>query len=152
MNWQHADWHEIAYALFWRLAPHGVTITRKDLGCLPADRVLVDNRSATEIRFTWNTLTDAQKLRDTLTASGEPVGVSQLQGRWMKMALVLMWKLAPDGLTLTDLDRSAVPADKTLLIRGYRDDVHCRFVPRTEAAAIAKSAAEHEGKTVVEAL
>jgi hypothetical protein len=150
-------WPEIAVMLMQRLAPgsEGVVLTRKDLAALPQEKMLVDYRdeAGTHIKFSWATINEARSLMPkVLTATGQKAGVSMLEGRYMKLACVMLWKFARDGLTLTPLDREAVPKDKTLLVSGFKDDLELRFVPRTEAARIAAWEAEQEGKNIVEAL
>lgn len=142
MNW---DWPEIAVVLMWKLAPEGVVITRKDLARLPQDLVLVEDRTADEIRFSWETVSMAQKLTEAVSSS-----VSTLEGRWQKIAVVLMWKLAKDGVTLTQWDRDQIPHGKTLLAHGHAQDIEYRFVPRLEAERIAAWEREHEGKSILE--
>jgi hypothetical protein len=144
-------WTEIAVTLMWRLAPNGCVITRKDLAALPVDRVLIEDRTPTEIRFSWSTVEEAQRLRKPLADGGQKAGLSQLQGRWQKMAVVLLWKLAKDGIVLTPLDRSAVPADKQLLAHGHAQDIEYRFLPHAEAAAIARRERDNEGRIILEA-
>lgn len=146
-------WPRIACALMWRLAPQGCKVTRKDLGSLPMDRVLVDDRKASEIRFSWLPTEGMKPRVDAGAATGRPedrVGVSELQGRWMKLATVLLWKLARDGLTLSPRDFEAVPAHLQLLAEGHADCIEYRFLPHAQAAAIARREADNEGKIIVE--
>lgn len=145
------DWPEIAVVLMWKLAPQGVTITRKDLGALPVDRVLIHERLADRMTFRWMRPEDAREHSKRLKAkTGEKASVSQLQGRWQKIAVVLLWKLAKDGVVLGQWDRDTVPADKTLLAHGHAQDIEYRFCDRTEAQRIAKWEKENEGKLVAE--
>lgn len=145
------EWPEIACVLMWKLAPEGVTITRRDLGCLPVDRVLIEERTPTKIHFRWMRPEDARAHAKRLKATtGEKAGVSQLQGRWQKIGVVLLWKLAKDGCVLTGWDRDQVPGDKTLLAHGHEQDIEYRFVPRAEALRIAKWEKDNEGKIVLE--
>lgn len=143
-------WPEIAVTLMWRLAPKGVTITRRDIGRLPQDRVLLEDRRETEIRLTWITLEEAQQRTKPLTAAHEKASVSELQGRWQKIAVVLLWKLAKNGVTLTQADRNCVPADQRLLAHGHEHDIEYRFVPQREAANIEKFERENEGRIITE--
>jgi hypothetical protein len=146
------DWPEISCVLMWVLAPNGVVITRKDLGGLPIDRVLIEDRSPTAIRFSWMTPEQARRLSQRQSRKGEKASVSQLQGRWQKIVVVLLWKLAKDGCVLTQSDRDRVPADKTLLAHGHEHEIEYRFVPRAEAIRIAKWERDNEGKIVMEAV
>lgn len=147
------NWPEIAVTLMWKLAPAGVVIIRKDLASLPQDRVLIDERDATSVRFSWMTPEAARLHAKRLKQhTGEKAGVSQLQGRWQKIAVVLLWKLAKDGVMLGQTDRDAVPAHLTLLAHGHEQDIEYRFVPRSEAQRIARWEKDNEGKTIVEAM
>jgi hypothetical protein len=145
------DWAEIAVVLVQKLSPQGVVVTRKDLGSLPMDRVLIQERLTDRITFRWMRPEDAKahakRLKDK---TGERAGLLQLQGRWQKLACVLLWKLAKDGCVLMAYDRDAVPADKVLLAHGHRDDLEYRFVARAEAARIQKFEKENEGRLVLE--
>ena len=137
----------------WRLAPTGCKVTRKDLGGLPMDRVLVYDLNGGTIAFSWITLPAMQRRVAAGAASGDPddkVGLEQLQGRWMKLASVLLWKLAKDGLTLTQADFEAVPADTQLLAQGTADAILYRFLPHAEAARIAARDRDNTGKLLIE--
>jgi len=98
---------------------------------MPQDRVLIEDRDSQAIRFSWATVTMAQTAHGNSTSS--QAGVSTLEGRWQKIAMVLLWKLAKDGVILTQWDRDQVPHDKTLLAHGHAQDIEYRFVPRIEA-------------------
>lgn len=150
LNW---DWPLIAVVLMWKLAPKGVVITRQDLGRLPQDRVLIEDRGAQDIRFSWITPRAAQRRAEQLKHAGEEKAhVSQLQGRWQKLAVVLLWKLAKDGCVLTTWDRDQVPADQTLLAHGHAQDIEYRFVYRAEAQLIAAWERDNEGKMILESV
>lgn len=147
------DWPEIACVLVQKLAPQGVVITRKDLARLPMDRVFIVDREETVIRFRWLRPEDARNLSKRIKEkTGTKAGVSQLQGRWMKLATVLLWKLAKDGCVIGQLDRAQVPADKVLLAHGHAEDLEYRFVPRAEAARIQAWERENEGKQILEVI
>lgn len=149
------DWHQISVALMWRKCPNGLVITRKDLGELPRERVLVDDRdeAGTEIRFRFVPLKVAEAMRPKiLLATGKKAGVGQLQGRWQKIGVVVLWKLCRDGITLTPKDLEAVPKDRILLMHGHADDLELRFVPRDEAARIQRWERDNEGKQVLEVM
>lgn len=147
------DWPEIAVVLVQKLAPDGVVVTRQDLGALPIDRVLVQERLSDRITFRWMRPEDAKAHAKRLKEkTGEKAGLLQLQGRWQKLACVLLWKLAKDGCVLMRYDRDAVPADKVLLAHGHKEDIEYRFVLRTEAARIQKFERDNEGKLVLEAV
>jgi hypothetical protein len=146
-------WPEITCVLMWRLAPNGVIIRRKDLGALPPERVLIENRSEKSIRFWFATIREAERIREPILEGGRPKAtVSELQGRWQKLAVVLLWKLAKDGIVLTQSDRDRLPGDKTLLAHGHEQDIEYRFVHRREAQRIAQWERDNEGKMVLEAV
>jgi hypothetical protein len=147
LDWK---WPMIACVLVQKLAPAGLVITRKDLRALPQDRVLFDERSAERIEFSFVSLERAELVRNALAARGEKAGVSALEGKWQKIAAVVLWKLAPNGVTVMRADKDALPDDKTLLMHGHADDLELRFVPRTEAQRIARWEADNEGKSILE--
>lgn len=145
------DWPEISCVLMWKLAPNGVVITRRDLARLPMDRVLIEERTDTEINLRWMRPEDARAhSRRLKQQTGEKAGISQLQGRWQKIGVVLLWKLAKDGVVLTQWDRDQVPPEKALLAHGHKEDIEYRFVLRAEAARIAKWEKDNEGKIILE--
>lgn len=147
------DWEKIAIVLFWRLAPNGVVITPADLAGLPMDRVLLEQRTSYQIQFTWVSVAHAEGLRERIPRdTGQKVGVTELQGRWMKTATVLLWKLGRDGITLTPRDLDAVPDDKSLLSHGHADGIEFRFLPHKEADRILKWERDNEGKMIIERL
>lgn len=144
------DWPEIAVVLVQKLAPDGVVVTRRDLGQLPMDRVLIEDRRSDRIIFQWVAIAEAQRMSKPLAEGGRKAGIVQLQGRWQKLAVVLLWKLAKEGCVLMRYDRDAVPADKILLARGHKNDLEYRFVPRGEAKRIQKWERDNEGKIILE--
>lgn len=148
------DWPEITCMLMWKLAPKGCTITRQNLGALPRDRVLVEDRTSEGIDFQWISLEEAQKrsapVAGVASTTVPRASVSQLSGRWQKIAVVLMWKLARDGVRLTLDDKRALPSDQTLLAEGHANDIEYRFVPRADAVRIAVWERDNEGKMVLE--
>lgn len=146
------DWAEISVVMMWRLCPQGLILTRTDMGRLPMDRVMIYDRGPHEIKFRWMRPEDARAHAKRLkSATGERAGIEQLQGRWQKLGVILLWKLTRDeGLTLTRADREAVPSDKKLLTRGFKDGVEFRFIPLAEAARIAKWERDNEGKMILE--
>lgn len=146
------DWPEITVTLMWKLAPAGVVITRKDLGALPMDRVLMEERGPSEIKYSFISMKAAERRWKPKDAHQERATSSQLQGRWQKIAAVLLWKLAKDGVVLTRWDRDQVPGDKVLLAHGHAQDIEYRFCPRAEAQAIAKWERDNEGKIILESV
>lgn len=145
-------WPEICVALMWRLAPTGVVITRGDLRALPMERVLLEDRGETDMRFSWIPLSQAKaRIKPSAPAKfGERATVSELQGRWQKIACVLLWKLARDGITLTPADLAAVPSHLVLLAHGHADDIEYRFLPRDEAKRIQDWERDNEGRIILE--
>ncbi len=144
-------WPEIAVTLMWRLAPKGVVITRRDLGGLPQDRVLLTDRRQHSIIFSWITIAEAHRRTRPMLAIEQKATVSELQGRWEKLGVVLLWKLARDkGVELTQADRAAVPGHLMLLAHGHAEDIEYRFVPREEGERIEKFERENEGRIITE--
>jgi hypothetical protein len=144
------SWVQIACTLMWRFAPMGCVVRRQDLK-LPEDLVLVENREPAYIRLYWATLEEAQKMSTPIIVGTPPkASVSELQGRWQKLACVLMWKFAKDGITLRPKDLDLVPADKTLLAHGHAQDIEYRFTTHAEARRIVAWEAEQEGRIVME--
>jgi hypothetical protein len=146
------DWPEICAILMWKLKPQGLTITRRDLGALPQDRVLIEERLPDRMNFSFVTVKEAMRIRaPILAATGVKASVSQLSGRWMKLGTVLLWKLCKDkGLTLTNYDRDALPADRILLTIGARNEVVFRWTTRADAARIRKFERDNEGVEILE--
>ena len=143
------DWPTIACVLMWKLAPDGVVITRKDLGALPQDRVMLDERLGATLKLSFVTVKQATLIRELL-AKQSSVGVSTLDGRWQKIAVVLLWKLRKGGITLTESDRAQVPHDKTILAHGHRDGVEFRFMPKSEATRLTAWDRDNEQKLIKE--
>jgi hypothetical protein len=147
------DWPAITTILLWKLAPKGVVITKKDLGDLPKDLVMIDYRDpeGTHIRFSWLSIQEAIDLQPKVLAkTGKKAGVSELQGRWEKTAVVILWKLAKDGCILTHQDRERLPVDKMLLASGHAQDIEYRFADRREGEGIARFERDNEGKMILE--
>lgn len=72
--------------------------------------------------------------------------VEGLEGRWEKIAAVLLWKYAKDGVTLSTQDLGALPQDRVLLVTAHGREVEFRFVSIEEAQRIRKWEAENEGR------
>jgi hypothetical protein len=149
------DWPEVCCILMWKFKPMGCTLTRRDLGRLPRDRVLIEKRTSERITYRFGTFAQAQQAaRDEIADSGNKAGLEEAQGRWQKLACVLLWKCAKDGVTvITEWDRGAIPSHLTLLQRGFKEDIELLWVSRAEAARIQQFEEEHEGRPrVVEAV
>lgn len=141
-------WPQIASVLFWKLAPRGVVLTRQDLGALPQDRVLIDARFTDRIRLAFVDLEEAQAMRDGLP----DVALSTLDGRWQKIAVVLLWKLRKGGITLVESDRAQVPHDRTILAHGHAQGIEFRWMPKSEATRLTAWDREHEQRLIHEAV
>lgn len=63
--------------------------------------------------------------------------LDQVQAHWMKIAALLVWKLAPNGVTLTAKEIESFPADRVLLTHGHRDSFEFRLVTEADAARLA---------------
>src|ERR1700687_4067375 len=150
------DWAGVAALLVWQKVPkEGIRFTRAEMATLPVDRVLFFETDEPLIHFRWISPEDAEveAVRVSLkTAGREKLGVSELQGRWQKTAVMLLWLLARDGITLSAQDRDQLPADQVMLTTAHGDTVEFRYVPRAEAERIRAFELEHEGKIVTEAL
>jgi hypothetical protein len=133
-------WPEIAVVLIWKLAPKGFVMYREDMARLPMDRVLLEDRQVDRIALSFIPLRQA-KARSQ--AKKDRATVSELQGRWQKIAVVALWALAKDGVTLTEYDRAAVPSGLQLMASGHALGVEWRFLPRWEAAMHRRRDEEH---------
>lgn len=63
--------------------------------------------------------------------------LQQLDGHWQRLAAVLVWKLAKDGVTLTLDDLAQFPQDMVLLTHGHKDSIEYKLVTREAAERIA---------------
>jgi hypothetical protein len=73
--------------------------------------------------------------------------LQQVQEHWMKICALLVWKLAPNGVTLTEKDIASFPPDHVLLTHGHRDSFEFKLVTNDEAALIAAhDAATNRGR------
>lgn len=149
LNW---PWSTITAVIVWKLAPKGVILTKMDLYALPEDRVLAHDREVDCNRFRWVTLLEKECELNPVPGTKPPASNSFLDGRWQKTAVVLLWKLAKDGLTLTPQDRADVPGHLMLDTRALSepsDAVELRFVPREQAARIIAWEKDNEGRIVL---
>jgi hypothetical protein len=142
------DWSVIAVALIWKLAPKGFVLFREDMARLPLDRVLLEDRQADRITLSFIPLKEAQQ-RAAPERGEKRATVSELQGRWQKIAVVALWSLSKTGITLTEYDRAAVPDGLELMASGHEFGVEWRFLPRWEAQQHRKWDFEHEGGTMI---
>jgi hypothetical protein len=149
-------WPEIAVTMIWKLAPNGFVILMEDMLSLPTDRVLREYRDREKITLQFIGVAQAKRL------SGPELGenratVSELQGRWMKIAVVSAWHFARlkklgkhDAVTLTEYDRAAVPGHLQLMASGHAQGVEWRFLPTREAKAIQDWDFDNEGILIKE--
>lgn len=72
--------------------------------------------------------------------------LTQVQEHWMKIAALLVWKLAPNGVTLTAKEIASFPHDRVLLTYGHRDSFEFKLVSESGAARLAAhDATTHRG-------
>lgn len=145
------DWSQIAVVMIWKLAPKGFVMFREDMARLPMDRVLLEDRRVDRIVLSFITLKDAKK-RSAAERGEHRATVSELQGRWQKIAVVALWSLSKTGVTLTEYDRAAVPDGLQLMAWGHEFGVEWRFLPRWEAKKHRDWDLENEGKMILEYL
>jgi hypothetical protein len=150
------DWPEIAVILHWKLAPLGYVLYPEDLVTLPTDRVLLTDRKPDRITLTFISVESAK--RRAAAERGETrATVSELQGRWEKIAVCMLWHFAQrgklgkrDSITLTEYDRQSVPGHLQLMATGHAQGVEWRFLDRAEAARLAKWDKDNEGAMIQE--
>jgi hypothetical protein len=144
------EWPQIACTLCWRLRPEGFYLVKDDLASLPQNRVMIEERSSEHIRFRFSSINGAIRLRESHAAQGTKASVEELQGHWHKLVVVLVWKFAKDGITITPADWSAVPVDKQLRMDGYHDGIEYRFVPHADAARLMRVEQERGTNLITE--
>lgn len=77
--------------------------------------------------------------------------LQQSQEHWMKYLSIVVWKLAPKGVTLTMKDfeevlrRTGTDEELTLLTHGHYDSIEFKIVTRAEALCIAEHDAKQRG-------
>lgn len=145
------DWSVIAVTLLWKLAPQGLVMLREDMARLPRDRVLLEDRQADRIVLSFIPLREAKR-RAAAERGEQRATVSELQGRWQKIAVVALWSLSKTGCTLTEYDRAAVPDGLQLMASGHEFGVEWRFLPRWEAKKHRDWDFDNEGKMISENL
>lgn len=147
------NWPAICALLVWKQIGHEILLSKKHMRDLPEDRVLMYETEGHVTRFKWMTIAQSKKLAAAkkLAAGGKAVvGVEQLQGRWQKIAVVLLWQRYRDGVTLSVREVDDLPADQIMLTHSHGDVVEFRYVASAEAAFIQKWEKENEGRSVVE--
>src|SRR5277367_1519757 len=122
------DWHTIAVTLLWKLTPGGLVLFPEDLKALPHDRVLLIERLTDRINLSFITLQEAHA-RTHAPKPESRATTDKLVGRWKQIAAVMAWKIAKQGVTLTEYDRQSVPSDLILMTAGHRLGVEWNFIP-----------------------
>lgn len=61
----------------------------------------------------------------------------QVDGQWMKLLALVVWKLAPNGVALTAADIASFPADRALVTHGHRESIEFKIVTEEEARRLA---------------
>lgn len=61
----------------------------------------------------------------------------QVDGQWMKLLAIVVWKLAPKGVEITTADFESFPPNGTLLTHGHRESIEFKIVTEDEARRIA---------------
>jgi len=63
--------------------------------------------------------------------------LQQVQEHWQKLAALIVWKLAPNGVTLTHEDIASFPPDRILLTHGHRDSIEFKIISQADAERVA---------------
>lgn len=144
------DWPEIAVILAWKIAPEGFVMVTEDMVTLPFDRVFVTERKPERLTLSFVGVKAAKRLTRAERGT-ERATISELQGRWQKIAVCMLWHFArlgllprTDSVTLTYQDKDSVPANLQWMAAGHPLGVEWRFMPRQEAARLAKHYRENE--------
>lgn len=145
-------WYLICSVLFDRLCPKGIMVPWADMDRLPMEHPMAEERDPRGqfIRFRFVTIGKANSLTEHDDLTGDPAGVSEMQGVWQALACVLLWKLAKDGITITPSDRARLPHDRILLGRPLGDALELLYVPRQEAERIRQWEKFNVGKSILE--
>lgn len=144
---------EVFVILLWKLRPRGLKLSKKDLGAVPVERVLVEERLTDRLIYRWVPVTEILfENANRALAGQEKPNLYEAQGRYMKLLGVVLWKLAKDGITLGQSDRDAVPVDKVLRMDGTADRVIYSFVSRADAQRLSAGEKTHTGLDIVEAI
>lgn len=61
----------------------------------------------------------------------------QVDGQWMKLLAMVVWKLAPNGVEITVADMASFPPDGTLVTHGHRDSFEFKIVNEEQAKLLA---------------
>lgn len=146
LNW---NWETITTTMLWKLTPGGLVLFKSDLSSLPHDRVLLEERLTDRINLSFITLKEAYARTHAEKAEVRAT-TDQMRGRWRQIACIMAWKIAKEGVTLTEQDRQAVPGDLILMTAGHPLGVEWQFIHRTVAHKQRMQAWEHEGKEIME--
>lgn len=142
--------------MVWKIAPNGFVMPKERMATLPTDRVLREHRTVTYIEIGFIPVSLA-KHQSRAELGEDRATVSELQGFWMKTAVVIAWHFAcikrlgkGDHLRLYARDFAAVPADMALMAAGDGQSSEWRFMPYSEALRIRRADQEHEHKLLIE--
>jgi len=142
-------WQTITSAMLWKLTPGGLILFPQDLNALPHDRVMLEERLPDRINLSFITLKEAYSRTHAEKAEVRAT-TDKLVGRWKQIAAVMCWKIAKQGVTLTEYDRQAVPTDLILMTAGHRLGVEWQFIHRNVAHKQRLAIFEQEGKDIME--
>jgi hypothetical protein len=152
------DWPTIAVTLIWKIAPMGFVLLLEDMITLPRDRVLLTDRQPTKIVLSFISVESAKR-RASAELGEHRATVSELQGRWEKIAVCTLWHFArrhklgkKDSIALTEYDRAALPSHLQLMASGHADGVEWQFLPNVNAQRIADWDKDNEGMIMLERL
>jgi hypothetical protein len=143
------NWETITTTMMWKLAPGGLVLFPSDLNSLPHDRVLLEERLVDRINLSFITLKEAYS-RTHAEKSEKRATTDKMVGRWRQIACLMAWRIAQDGVTLTEYDRQSVPCELILMTAGHRLGVEWQFIHRSVALKQRKQIFEHEGKEIME--
>ena len=142
-------WDTITTTLLWKLTPGGLVLFPQDLNALPHDRVMLEERLCDRINLSFITLKEAHSRTHAERAESRAT-TDKLVGRWKQIAAVMAWKVAKQGVTLTEYDRQSVPSDLILMTAGHPLGVEWQFISRALALKQRRQVWEHEGKEIME--
>lgn len=146
LNW---NWETITTTLLWKLTPGGLVLFKSDLNSLPHDRVLLEERLPDRINLSFITLKEAYARTHAEKAEVRAT-TDQMRGRWRQIACIMAWRIAKEGVTLTEQDRQAVPGDLILMTAGHPLGVEWNFISRAVALKQRRHAFEDTGIDILE--
>ena len=138
------NWAQIFIVLMAKLAPVGVEINPDDVVALPMDKVLSVHRDAEAVTLSWVGIADAHAMTNPIieVPGAEKPSVSQLQGRYMKLACILAHKLAPNGIRLTQADADLIPEGQFV----FEDGIEYKWLPVAQGLALRRRERDNEGR------